>query len=95
MKPVKWWKEDSIHCKKESYYVNIIASIITWSFICIVPIWLCCLTVTFKREFLIHKKSFELSIDGGKVMKAIAETLVLVWMGRFVGECAVYDHRTA
>ena len=51
--------------------------------------------MTFKREFLLHKKSFELSIDGGKVMKAIAETLVLVWMGRFVGECAVYDHRTA
>ena len=50
--------------------------------------------MTFKREFLIHKKSFELSIDGGKVMKAIAETLVLVWMGRFVGECSIYDHRT-
>ena len=49
----------------------------------------------FKREFLIHKKSVELSIDGGKVMKAIAETLVLIWMGRFVGVCAVYDHRTA
>ena len=95
MKPVKWWSVESSHCKIESNYVNIIASIITWSFICIVPIWLCCLTVTFKREFLIHKKSFELSIDGGKVMKAIAETLVLVWMGRFVGECAVYDHRTA
>ncbi|MGN0647443.1 MAG: hypothetical protein ACI4J3_02290 [Oscillospiraceae bacterium] len=28
-------------------------------------------------------------------MKAIAETLVLVWVGRFVDECAVYDHLTA
>ena len=53
--------------------------------------------MTFKREFLIHKKSFELSIDGGKVMKAIAETLVLVWNGAAIRECicAVYDHRTA
>ena len=49
--------------------------------------------MTFKREFLIHKKSVELSIDGGKVMKAIAETLVLVWMGYPVGVCAVCGHR--
>ena len=39
---------------------------------CVVPFWLCCLNVTFNHEFLIHKKSVELSIDGGREIKAIA-----------------------
>lgn len=38
-------------------------------------------------------KSAEVTIDGGKVMKAIAETLVLVWMGYPVGVRAVCGHR--
>ena len=70
------------------------------SFICIVGIWLCCLTVTLKCERKTasstkdmagksRKKSIEVSVDGGKVMKAIAETLVLVWMGYPVSVCAV------
>ena len=58
-------------------------------------IWLCCLTITYKHEVSILNMIFEISVDGGRVMKAIAETLVFVWMGRFVGVCAVYDHRTA
>ena len=53
------------------------------------------MTVTFKKEALCKKSgsSVEFAIDGGKAMKAFAETLVLVWMGYPVGACAVYSHR--
>ena len=56
---------------------------------------MCCMTVTIKKEFQCkkHETSAEFTFDGGKAMKAIAETLVLVWMGFPVGACAVYSHR--
>lgn len=65
------------------------------SYICILFVWLCCISVTFKRDLHFLGNVIEISLDGGKVCMALMKTLLLVWVGLNVGACAVYVHRTA